>query len=144
MTDSGKESNGQSETRPPLIRVRDVMTPSLHTISATETVRAAIDIFKSAGVSSLIIPRGGDADELGLVTVRDIAIQVIAEGRPPDRVYVYEIMQKPVLTVDAAMDVKFAVRLLTRFGLSRAVVLGGAREPVGLVTLRDMVLGHAL
>lgn len=132
-----------ADPEPPLIRVRDVMTPSLHTIAATAPVREAIDVFKSSGVSSLIVPRGGEADELGLITVRDIATEVVAEGRSPDRVYVYEIMQKPVLTVDAVMDVKFAVRLLTRFGLSRAVVLGGAREPVGLVTLRDMVLGHA-
>jgi signal-transduction protein with cAMP-binding, CBS, and nucleotidyltransferase domain len=132
-----------AEPDPPLIRVRDVMTPSLREISATATVREAIDIFKSSGVSSLIIPRGGEADELGLITVRDIATEVIAEGRSPDRVYVYEVMRKPVLTVDAEMDVRFAVRLLTRFGLSRAVVIGGEREPVGLVTLRDMVMGHA-
>ena len=50
-------------------------------------------------------------------------------------------MTKPVLTVDAEMNVKYAVRLMSRFGLSRAVVTEG-REPVGLVTLRDIVLGH--
>lgn len=124
------------------IRVRDVMTTSLRTISATATVKDAIQDFEASHVSSLVVPRRDDADELGLVTVRDIATKVIAEGQSVDRVYVYEIMRKPVLTVDAAMNVKYAVRLLTRFGLSRAIVVDESREPLGIVTLRDMVLGH--
>ncbi len=126
----------------PAIRVRDVMTTSLRTISATATVKDAIQDFEASHVSSLVVPRRDDADELGLVTVRDIATKVIAEGQSVDRVYIYEIMRKPVLTVDAAMNVKYAVRLLTRFGLSRAIVVDESREPLGIVTLRDMVLGH--
>lgn len=126
----------------PVIRVRDVMTANLRTISATATVKEAIDDFNASHVSSLVVPRRDDADELGLVTVRDIATKVIAEGQSVERMYVYEVMRKPVLTVDATMNVKYAVRLLTRFGFSRAVVVGPDREPMGMVTLRDMVLGH--
>lgn len=126
----------------PVIRVRDVMTASLRTIDATATIKEAIDDFNASHVSSLVVPRRNDADELGLVTVRDIATKVIAEGQSVERVYVYEVMRKPVLTVDAAMNVKYAVRLLTRFGLSRAVVVDQDREPIGMVTIRDMVLGH--
>jgi len=127
---------------PSAIRVRDVMTASIRTISATATIKEAIDDFEASHVSSLVVPRRDDTDEMGLVTVRDIATKVIAEGKSVERVYVYEVMRKPVLTVDAVMNVKYAVRLLTRFGLSRAVVVDESREPVGLVTLRDMVLGH--
>jgi len=48
-------------------------------------------------------------------------------------------MAKPAITLDAGMDLKYAVRLLTRFGLSRALVVDKG-EPAGIVTLRDMVL----
>ena len=51
-------------------------------------------------------------------------------------------MSKPAVTVDAEMDIKYAIRLLTRFGLSRALVME-KDELIGLVTLRDMVLRHA-
>jgi len=135
-------SEATTPTDPSAIRVRDVMTASIRTISATATIKEAIDDFEASHVSSLVVPRRDDADEMGLVTVRDIATKVIAEGKAVDRVYVYEVMRKPVLTVDAVMNVKYAVRLLTRFGLSRAVVVDESRQPVGLVTLRDMVLGH--
>lgn len=126
----------------PVIRVKDVMTPSLRTISATATVKEAIDGFNASHVSSLVVQRRDDADELGLVTVRDISTKVIAEGQSVERVYVYEVMRKPVLTVDGEMNIKYAVRLLTRFQLSRAIVVGANRDPIGMVTLRDMVLGH--
>ena len=48
-------------------------------------------------------------------------------------------MSKPVVTVDAEMDIKYAVRLLVRFSLSRALVTE-KDALIGIVSLRDMVL----
>lgn len=39
------------------------------------------------------------------------------------------------------MDIKYAIKLLSRFGLSRALVTEGG-GPVSLVTLREMVFRH--
>ena len=50
-------------------------------------------------------------------------------------------VSKPVLTLDGGMDIKYAVRLLSRFGLSRALVTDGGAL-VGIVTVRDMVLRY--
>ncbi|MCB2099327.1 MAG: CBS domain-containing protein [Rhodobacterales bacterium] len=120
--------------------VRDVMASPVHTIERTATVREAIDILRKTGVSSLMVQRRDKSDEYGLVVVTDIAREVIGPDRAPERVLVYEIMTKPVLTLPDDMNIKYAVRLLTKFYLSRALVLDGGREPVGIVTLRDMVL----
>jgi CBS domain-containing protein len=51
-------------------------------------------------------------------------------------------MTKPALTVAADMNVKYAIRLLSRFEINRALV---TRDDalVGLVTLRDLVVGYA-
>ena len=48
----------------------------------------------------------------------------------------------PVLTVPNEMDIRYAVRLLSRFGASRGLVVDHDRKLVGLVTLRDMVLAY--
>ncbi len=53
-------------------------------------------------------------------------------------------MSKPVVTVPADMSIKYAVRLLVRFELSRALVVDAERKPVGIVTLRDMVLCYGV
>jgi predicted transcriptional regulator len=124
------------------IKVSDVMTTSIKTIDATATVADAIEVMREAGVSSLVAERRDESDEYGLIVVSDIAKHVIAENRSPERVNVYEIMSKPVLTVSADMNIRYAVRLLVQFGLSRGLVVDQNRIPVGLVTLRDMVLRH--
>ena len=79
---------------------------------------------------------------MGLVSVSDIALEVIAPNLSPERVNVYEIMSKPALTLPPDMLAHYAVRLLVRFGISRAVVVDRDRNPVGIVSLRDLVMGH--
>lgn len=118
--------------------VRDVMTPMPVPIDGLATVREALDRMRANQVRSLVIQRRRPGDEYGIVVVSDIANKVIARNRSPDRVNVYEIMSKPVLTVNADMEIKYAIRLLGRFGLSRGVVID-RNEAVGFVTLTDMV-----
>jgi len=119
--------------------VHDVMTPDPLTIDGLAHVSQAIEIMRAEKVSSLVIEKRHDGDEWGLLTVHHIAAAVVGRDRSPDRASVYEVMAKPVLTVDAEMDIKYAVRLLARFKLSRALVTEKGAL-VGIVTLRDMVL----
>jgi len=124
------------------VRVSDVMTPDVRTIGRIATVAEAIELIRDAKVSSLVVERNDESDEFGMLTIRDIAREVVSTDRAAERTGVYEIMTKPVLTVPAEMNIKYAVRLLTRYSLSRALVVDHDRNPVGIVTLRDMVLGY--
>lgn len=128
-----------SERRP--VRVGDVMVTNLHTIDGLATVAEAMVAMRQHQVSSLAVNRRYQDDELGVVTVRDIAREVIARNRSPERVNVYEIMSKPVLTVPTEMLARYAVRLLVRFAISRALVVDHDRNPLGMVTIRDLVIG---
>ena len=129
-----------SET--PHITVGQVMTTEVYLIEALATVRQAMIKMHENGISSLIIQRRDSRDELGLISIINIADDVISKNRSLDRTDVYEVMIKPVLTLDRDMDVRYAIRLLTRFRLNRAVVVDHQRDLVGIVTLRDMVLSY--
>lgn len=124
------------------ISVSDVMSKGVHTVSGMATVADAVKTMREHNVSSLVVERRGEHDEYGLLEVYDVAKDVVATNRSAERTNVYEIMQKPVLSLAADMDIRYAVRLLVRFRLSRAVVIDEKRAPVGLVTIRDMVLEH--
>ncbi|MXX19477.1 MAG: CBS domain-containing protein [Dehalococcoidia bacterium] len=123
------------------IRVSDLMGAQVHTIDGLATAAEAMATMKQLQISSLVVNRRHDDDELGVITVSDLAREVITHDRAPERVNVYEIMTKPALTVRSEMLARYAVRLLVRFGVSRALVLDDDGTPRGLVTLRDLVLG---
>ncbi len=125
----------------PFVTVREVMSTSPQVVDGLATVREAVDVMREHGVSSVIVDRRDRGDEYGIVVVHDVAEQVIGRNRSPDRTNVYEIMSKPVVSLDAGMNIKYASRLLFRFGLSRAVVMENG-DLVGLVTLRELVLRY--
>jgi len=123
-----------------IITVLDVMTEVVISIEATAKVSDAVELMRQHNTSSIVVERRDDADEFGMITVRDIASEVLAKNLSSERINVYEIMSKPVLALDGDMNVVFAVRMLSRFQLNRALVTGTDRKPIGIVTLRDMVL----
>lgn len=125
-----------------ILRVGDVTHSELHTIDRFAAVSEAVTLMRRHAISSLVVDRRDEDDEPGLITVTDVARNVIAENRALDRVNVYEVMSKPVLNLPSGMQARYAVRLLVRFGISRAVVVDHDRNPVGIATLRDLVLGN--
>ena len=125
----------------PRVPVCDVMTTPPCTIDGLASVAEAIELMREHEISSVIVDRRYDGDEFGILVVHDIATEVIARDRSPVRTSVYEIMSKPVIKVNVNMDIRYAIRLLGRFRLSRALVTDHG-ELAGIVTLRDMVLRH--
>lgn len=122
-----------------VVRVRDVMKTQVDIVDRLTTVADALRHMKHVETKCLIVDKRSDDDEYGIVLVADIARQVLAKDRAPDRVHVYEIMSKPVLSVDPDMDIRYCARLFAKFGLSRAPVVED-RQIIGIVSFTDMVL----
>ena len=122
-----------------VVRVSDVMKSRFDLIDGKVTVADALKRMKHVETKTLIVDKRHDNDEYGMVLLSDIAKHVLAVDRSPDRVNVYEIMSKPVITVQPDMDIRYCARLFDRFGLSRAPVLEHGRV-VGIVSFTDMVL----
>lgn len=132
-----------------IVRVRDVMKTELDVVDGMLTVAEALRGMRYPETRTLIIDKRNENDEYGVVMFGDIAREVLAADRAPERVNVYEIMFKPVIGVDPEMDIRYCTRMFCKFGLSRAPVLDNGRI-VGLVSYTDIVLngllgpGHSL
>lgn len=122
-----------------IIRVQDVMKPGLDIIDGMMTVSAAMASLKHPETRTIIIQKRHADDEYGIVMFSDIARQVLAVDRSPDRVNIYEIMSKPVISVHPTMNVRYCINLLDRFGLSRVPVIDQG-QIIGLVSYTDIVL----
>ncbi len=122
-----------------VIRVRDVMKVELDIVDGMLTVTEALKAMKYPETHTLIVNKRFEDDEYGVVMFRDMAKKVLARDFSPDRVNIYEIMSKPVVSVHPDMDVRYCTRLFDRFGLSRAPVLEN-QKIIGLVSYSDIVL----
>ncbi len=122
--------------------VRDCMKTEVVQVDGKIDVLSALKIMKKARTTSLIVKRRDDNDEWGAVLFSDIAKKVIARNRPLDRVSVYEIMQKPVVTIRPEMEIRYCARLFENLGISHAPVLEN-NEIIGMVSYYRLVL-HGL
>lgn len=122
-----------------IIRVSDVMKKGFDVIDGMTTVSDALKKMKHVETKTLVVDKRDDNDEYGVVLISDIAKKVLAKNRAPDRVNVYEVMAKPVISVDPNMDIRYCARLFENFGLSRAPVIECGKM-VGIVSFTDMVL----
>jgi len=119
--------------------VRNCMRTNVTEVDGHLDVLSALKIMKKEGVTSLIVKRRDEQDEHGLVLFSDIAKQVIAHNRAPERVNVYEIMAKPVLMVRPDMEIRYCARLFENFGISHAPVVEDDKI-IGMVSYYLLVL----
>ncbi len=122
-----------------IIRVGDVMKRDVDIMDGMLTVTEAVRSMKYPATRTIIVDKRNEDDEYGAVMFRDMARRVLARNLSPDRVNIYEIMSKPIISVDARMDIRYCTRLFHRFGLSRAPVVEDGKI-IGLVSYTDIVL----
>jgi CBS domain-containing protein len=125
-----------------VIRVRDVMKTQYDIVDGMTTVKDALIKMHHVETKCLIVDKRHNDDEYGIVLISDIAKAVLAKDRAPERVNVYEVMSKPVISVDPDMDIRYCARLFDKFGLSRAPGIEKDKL-MGIVSYTDMVL-HGL
>ena len=119
--------------------VRDCMRTEVTEVDGRLDVLSALKIMKKVGATSLIVKRRDENDEYGMLLFSDIAKKVIARDRAPERVNVYEVMAKPVLTVRPDMGIRYCARLFENFGISHAPVVENEKI-VGIVSFYLLVL----
>jgi predicted transcriptional regulator len=122
------------------ITVRQVMRENVTVVDGSIDVMEAMRIMKRVGATSLIVEKRDENDEYGMVLFSDIAKQVIARDRAPERVNAFEIMAKPVISVRPGMSIRHCARLFDRCGISHAPVIEDGKV-IGIVSYYLLVLG---
>ena len=122
-----------------VVQAKDIMRPNVVSIDGMATIREAVTKMRSENVTALIVSKRDRNDAWGIVTVSDLVREVLAPGRSPDSINVYEIMTKPVISVPPDMDIRYVARLLRRVGVRKAPVEDQG-ELLGMISLSDLVL----
>lgn len=123
-----------------IVRVRDVMKTEFDLVDGMSTVEEALRASKHAENSKcFIVNVRHDNDEYGIVLLSDIAKKVLSRNKSPERINIYEIMSKPVVSVNPDMDIRYCSRLFENFGLGRAPVVEN-KKVIGMVGYTDIVI----
>jgi signal-transduction protein with cAMP-binding, CBS, and nucleotidyltransferase domain len=122
-----------------LVRVRDVMKVDFDVVDGLATVADALRDMRHIDTKALVVRKRNEHDEYGIVELEDIATEVLARNRAPERVNIYEIMEKPLIGIDPEMDIRYCARLFERHSLNRAAVVEH-REVIGIVSYTDIVI----
>ena len=120
-------------SKPDRISVRKAMRDDVTFIDGRKNVLDALRAMRDGECTSLVVEKRDDHDEYGILTLSDIAKHVIAKDRAPERVHVYEIMSKPVVSVRPDMDIRYCARLFENLGISHAPVVDDGKV-LGIVS----------
>ena len=116
--------------------IRDAMTSNPRNVEPDTSVVDAAKLMKSEDVGSLPVL---DGDRLvGMVTDRDIAIRVVAEGNDPRTVTVSEIASRDLVTIDPQQNLDEALRLMAQHQVRRLPVVEEDGRLVGILAQADV------
>jgi len=85
----------------------------------------------------------GKADKLiGMITDRDIALRVVAEGRDPKKTAAEDVMTKGIVYCRTTETVEDAIHLMDQKKIRRLPVIDDNKRLVGMLSLGDV--SHAV
>ena len=117
-------------------KARDVMTPDAKCVGENDTVSDAAKQLADLGVGSM--PICGEDERLkGVVTDRDIVVEVLAEGRDPAAVKAIELGGEEVVTIGADDSVTEALETMSSHAVRRLPVIDG-HDLIGIVSVADL------
>jgi len=122
------------------MQVRDLMNPSVVSVSTTDSASLAARLLSRHNVGALPVCTS-DGRLRGIVTDRDIVLRCIAAEEDPAQTPVREIMTRGCYTVGPEDDCRQATRLMAARQVRRLPVVEGGKL-VGMLSLGDLSRSH--
>jgi CBS domain-containing protein len=121
-----------------------ICTKPAVTASAQMTVEEAARAMRSKNVGALVVVNAGRP--IGMLTDRDVAVEVVAKGMDPDAVRVGDVMHRKPATIQQDLGVFDAARAFAKTGVRRLPVVTKGGMLVGVIAMDDliMLLGNEL
>jgi CBS domain-containing protein len=116
--------------------VRDVITVTRHALIVDVAA-----LMRRHHIGAVVIVNGNDASRVpvGIVTDRDIVVEIVAAGLDAGAVKVGELLQRPLTTVREEAGYAETVRVMAINGIRRVPVVDARGNLCGIITLDDIL-----
>lgn len=120
------------------VTVKDVMTEELIVVKTTDKVIKAIEVMTENDIGSVVVT--DDERPVGIVTERDVMKRVCPEKLCTRGITVGEIMNKPLIHIEADAGLGQAFSLMMLRDVRRLLVLDKGHV-AGIITQKDVMKG---
>jgi CBS domain-containing protein len=103
-----------------------------------ESAAAAARRMRDFRVGCVIVVR--DARPVGILTDRDLALRVVAEGRDPENTPIADIVTYEAATIPRDAGIETAVRLMSDRGVRRLPIVTDDGKVTGIITADDLTV----
>lgn len=125
------------------MNVRALCDTQVATIRATDELSAAAALMRDRHVGYLVVadplPLGGWSKPVGVLTDRDIVVEVLAKNLDPKAVTVEDIMTRSPVVVDESRSLDHALGEMRRVGIRRIPVVSATGQLIGVLSLDTVV-----
>ena len=109
------------------------------TASPDTTVREAAHRMLSRKVGAVVVVNGR-GKPIGIVTDRDIAVKVVAQGADAATIRVGSLIRRPPTVIGEEAGILDATKLLSRRGVRRLPVVNRTGQLIGILSLDDLLM----
>lgn len=118
---------------------RDVMTRNPVSARPEDTVASVARLMKENDIGPVPIVENQKSKRLvGIVTDRDLALKVVAEGRDPETTPVKQVMTTSVITCRGDDDIETALDAMSTQQLRRIPVVDDGNMLLGIIAQADI------
>lgn len=121
--------------------LKDICTPDVISCAADRSALHAACLMREHHVGDVIVVEDVESDPspIGVVTDRDIVVEVLGKELDPASVTLRQIMRTPVVIASASEDVAKAVERMKAHGVRRIPVVDGSCRLIGVLSLDDLL-----
>lgn len=118
--------------------IGEVCTKPVVTVSSKASVRDAARLMRQKNVGALVVVSSDKPK--GIITDRDIAVSVVAEGLDPAAVPVAEVMRANPAVIRDDKGIFDAIKMLGAKGVRRLPVVDKGGKLTGIIALDDLLM----
>ena len=122
-------------------KCNEVMTKNPVCCLPSDLVIKAAELMKSENIGSILVIDNEQTQKLvGIVTDRDLALKIVAEGRDAKSTNVEAVMTRKVVTCLAGDDVQKALDAMAEHQLRRIPVVDNDNKVLGIIAQADVAM----
>ena len=120
--------------------VRDWMVDTIVFLDPDASVADALKTMRRRYIHSIIVNKTATNPEYGIVTSTDVSDHVIAMGQNPAQLKLRDVMQSPLITIEASLPLKDCAKVMKSNHIHHLPVVDDSGKLIGMISATDFLV----